>query len=289
MVFAVASVQAVRSTAAAQRSDGYNAWGLKRVYVQMYGRQAAAVARQARSSTKRGGNSWLWFLFLFELANAVAVGIWLHARCVVLCCCFSCLRPRVCLRKPPGLTDAAYACQPDTLASLVFVSILARERPLRPLTLPDLSTTTLRPFSPERLGNLRILWTRPDILSAQDFCKTTDWSWTCMATVNPSSEANDSRMSREVEEGSTAGRFTTVNGNKVAASPPQTTSFRPDPSALSHPYRQQQQALPRQPPLPEAKSKPLITPTAWASARGLLRPLTSHPSLLLHPHDAKKP
>lgn len=56
-------------------------------------------------------------------------------------------------RKPPGLTDAAYACQPDTLASLVFVSILARERPLRPLTLPDLSTTTLRPFSPERLGN----------------------------------------------------------------------------------------------------------------------------------------
>ncbi|KAH0009003.1 trimeric LpxA-like protein, partial [Aureobasidium melanogenum] len=79
-----------------------------------------------------------------------------------------------------------------------------------------------------------------------------------MATFNPSSEANDSRMSREVEEGSTAGKFTTVNGNKVAASPPQTTSFRPDPSALSHPYRQQQQALPRQPPLPEGKSKPLF-------------------------------
>jgi hypothetical protein len=33
-------------------------------------------------------------------------------------------------RKPPGLTDAAYACQPNTLASLVFVSILTRERPL---------------------------------------------------------------------------------------------------------------------------------------------------------------
>ncbi|KAG9927777.1 hypothetical protein KCU98_g21134, partial [Aureobasidium melanogenum] len=79
-----------------------------------------------------------------------------------------------------------------------------------------------------------------------------------MATFNPSSEANDSRMSRKVEEGSTAGKFTTVNGNKVAASPPQTTSFRPDPSALSHPYRQQQQALPRQPPLPEGKSKPLF-------------------------------
>lgn len=65
-------------------------------------------------------------------------------------------------------------------------------------------------------------------------------------------------MSREVEEGLTAGRFTTVNGNKVAASPPQTTSFRPDPSALTHPYRQQQQALPRQAPLPEGKSKPLF-------------------------------
>jgi hypothetical protein len=33
-------------------------------------------------------------------------------------------------RKPPGLTDAAYAREPNTLASLVFVSILARERPL---------------------------------------------------------------------------------------------------------------------------------------------------------------
>lgn len=81
-----------------------------------------------------------------------------------------------------------------------------------------------------------------------------------MATVNPSSEANDSRMSREVEEGSTAGRFTTVNGNKVPASPPQNTSFRPDPSALSHSHshRQQQPALPRQPPVPEGKSNPLF-------------------------------
>ena len=33
MVSAVASVQAVLLTAAAQRSDGCNAWGLKRVYV----------------------------------------------------------------------------------------------------------------------------------------------------------------------------------------------------------------------------------------------------------------
>ncbi|KAI4727980.1 hypothetical protein E4T49_04148 [Aureobasidium sp. EXF-10728] len=79
-----------------------------------------------------------------------------------------------------------------------------------------------------------------------------------MAAVNQSSEADDSRMSREVEEGSAAVRFTTVNGNKGPASPPQNTSFRPDPSALSHPYRQQQHGLPRQPPLPEGRPKPLF-------------------------------
>jgi hypothetical protein len=83
-----------------------------------------------------------------------------------------------------------------------------------------------------------------------------------MAAVNQSSEADDSRVSREADEVSTASRFTAANGNKSAASPPQNTSFRPDPSALPHPYRQQQEqhqrSLPRQPHPPEANPKALF-------------------------------
>ncbi|TIA03365.1 trimeric LpxA-like protein [Aureobasidium pullulans] len=77
-----------------------------------------------------------------------------------------------------------------------------------------------------------------------------------MAAVKPSFEAEDSRMNREAEEGSAAVKFTTVNGNKSAASPSQNTSFRPDPSALSDPYRLHTQS--RQAPPPERKHKPLF-------------------------------
>lgn len=78
-------------------------------------------------------------------------------RCAVLCCFAfpvftspACLLVSSCLplsfrvhapshrslsRKTPALTDAAYACQPNTLASRVFVSILARERSLRHVSL----------------------------------------------------------------------------------------------------------------------------------------------------------
>lgn len=81
-----------------------------------------------------------------------------------------------------------------------------------------------------------------------------------MAAVNQSSEADDSRMSREVEEVSTASRFTAANRNKGTASPPQNTSFRPDPSALAQTYRQQpqQHSLPRQPTSQEEKLKALF-------------------------------
>ena len=89
-------------------------------------------------------------MYLSDLANAVVGWRWLHA-CWVMPCCFCCLDltrvlvrfvsscyslslrvhapcHRFLSRKPPGLTDAAYAGQPNTLASLVFVSILARAR-----------------------------------------------------------------------------------------------------------------------------------------------------------------
>lgn len=85
-----------------------------------------------------------------------------------------------------------------------------------------------------------------------------------MATVNQSTEVDDSRTSREVEEVSTTSRFTSTNGNKNAASPPQNTSFRPDPSALPQPFRQQQQpqeqqhSLARQAPSLEGKPNPLF-------------------------------
>ena len=87
-----------------------------------------------------------------------------------------------------------------------------------------------------------------------------------MAAVNQSTEVDGSRTSREVEEGSTTSRFTSTNGNKNAASPPQNTSFRPDPSALPQPFRQQQQQQPqeqqhsitRQAPPLEGKPNPLF-------------------------------
>ncbi|KAI5256828.1 trimeric LpxA-like protein [Aureobasidium subglaciale] len=77
-----------------------------------------------------------------------------------------------------------------------------------------------------------------------------------MAAVKPSFEAEDSGMGRGAEESSAAVKFTTVNGNKGAASPSQTTSFRPDPSALVIPH--QHQALPGQAPPLERKQKPLF-------------------------------
>jgi hypothetical protein len=84
-----------------------------------------------------------------------------------------------------------------------------------------------------------------------------------MASVNQSSEADDSRMSREIEEGFTAGRFTPANGNKNAVSPPQNTSFRPDSSAFPRPYpsqheQQQQRSLPRELPPSKGKQKALF-------------------------------
>jgi len=108
-------------------------------------------------------------------------------------------------------------------------------------------------------------WTRRDILCLRvcaRLCKT--GFRRCMAAINQSTEVDDSRMSREVEEVSTARRFTPTNGNKSAASPPQNTSFRPDPSALPQPFRQQQEqqqkqhSLTRQAPPSEGKPNPLF-------------------------------
>ena len=82
-----------------------------------------------------------------------------------------------------------------------------------------------------------------------------------MATLNQTPEVDDSRMGREVEEISTASRFTPANGNKGTASPPQNTSFRPDTSAFPQSFRQQkkeQQPLPRQKPPQEEKLKALF-------------------------------
>lgn len=111
-------------------------------------------------------------------------------------------------------------------------------------------------------------WTRRDILCLRvcaRLCKTGFCKY--MATVNQSTEVDDSRVSREVEEGSTTSRFTPMNGNKSAASPPQNTSFRPDPSALPQPPRQQQQQpqeqqhSTRQAPSSEGKPNPLFVDT----------------------------
>jgi hypothetical protein len=61
-----------------------------------------------------------------------------------------------------------------------------------------------------------------------------------MAAIKPSFEADDSRLSREVEASSAA----TVNGSRSIVSPAQNTSFRPDPSAF--PEAQHQDASPQQ-------------------------------------------
>lgn len=77
-----------------------------------------------------------------------------------------------------------------------------------------------------------------------------------MAAVKPSLETNDSRSIRESDEGSTAAKFTAVNGNRNVLSPAQHTSFRSSSIVYTEPPRQND--LQRPTTSQERKHKPLF-------------------------------